>query len=168
MSRDGAFSRAQQTKNWCVGFSFPPPAYAGIHPTLYLFGFRANALNSHSPSFLPGFDPGSGEAFGVSDGFWGPPKLSKTFGRLRGLRGPPFCAGLCTLEGLRGPPGASGGLRGAGGLERGVRAQEIGFGSGFRVLFRLPALDPEISAFPGNQGGQWPPRAPRRPPRRQV
>ena len=39
-------SRAQQTKNWCVGFSFPPPAYAGIHPTLYLFGFRANA---HSP-----------------------------------------------------------------------------------------------------------------------
>ena len=33
-------SRAQQTKNWCVGFSFPPPAYAGIHPTLYLFGFR--------------------------------------------------------------------------------------------------------------------------------
>ena len=41
MSRDGAFSRAQQTKNWCVGFSFPPPAYAGIHPTLYLFGFRA-------------------------------------------------------------------------------------------------------------------------------
>ena len=41
-------SRAQQTKNWCVGFSFPPPAYAGIHPTLYLFGFRADALNSHS------------------------------------------------------------------------------------------------------------------------
>ena len=52
--------RAQQTKNWCVGFSFPPPAYAGIHPTLYLFGFRANALNSHSSPYLPGFDPGSG------------------------------------------------------------------------------------------------------------
>ena len=52
-------SRAQQTKSWCVGFSFPPPAYAGIHPTLYLFGFRANALNSHLSSYLPGFDPGS-------------------------------------------------------------------------------------------------------------
>ena len=52
-------SRAQQTKNWCVGFSFPPPAYAGIHPTLYLFGFRADALNSHSPPYLPGFDPRS-------------------------------------------------------------------------------------------------------------
>ena len=51
-------SRAQQTKNWCVGFSFPPPAYAGIHPTLHLFGFRANALNSHFSSYLPGFDPG--------------------------------------------------------------------------------------------------------------
>ena len=50
-------SRAQQTKNWCVGLPFPPPAYAGIHPTLYLFGFRANALNS---PYLPGFDPGSG------------------------------------------------------------------------------------------------------------
>ena len=46
-------------------FLFPPPAY----PTLHLFGFRANALNSHSPPDLPGFDPGSGlERFG------GPPR----------------------------------------------------------------------------------------------
>ena len=59
-------SRAQQTKNWYVGFSFPPPAYAGIHPTLYLFEFRANALNSHSPPYVSGFDPGSGlERFGA-------------------------------------------------------------------------------------------------------
>ena len=75
-------SRAQQTQNWCVGFSFPPPAYAGIH----LFGFRANALNSHSPPYLPGFDPGSGLGrFGVRDGgFRGPPGL----GGLRELRKP--------------------------------------------------------------------------------
>ena len=30
MSRDGAFSRAQQTKIWCVGFS--PPSLPGFHP----------------------------------------------------------------------------------------------------------------------------------------
>ena len=39
--------RAQQTKSWCVGLFFPPLAYAGIRPTLFLFGFRADALNSH-------------------------------------------------------------------------------------------------------------------------
>ena len=66
-------SRAQQTKNWCVGFSFPPPAYAGIHPTLHLFGFRANALNSHFSSYLPGFDPGSFPQISeASGGFSGP------------------------------------------------------------------------------------------------
>ena len=31
-------------------FYFSPPAYAGIHPTFILLGFRANALNSHFPS----------------------------------------------------------------------------------------------------------------------
>ena len=79
-------SRAQQTKNWCVGFSFPPPAYAGIHPTLYLFGFRANALNSHSPPYLPGFDAGVElrEAPGASGGCGG----------LRALRGPPGASSL--------------------------------------------------------------------------
>ena len=41
MSRDGAFSRAQPTQLYTF------------------FGFRANALNSHSPPSLPGFDPGS-------------------------------------------------------------------------------------------------------------
>ena len=45
-------SRAQQTKNCCVGLVFPPPAYAGIHPTLFLFGFRADALNSHFPELV--------------------------------------------------------------------------------------------------------------------
>ena len=28
-------------------FFFPPPAYAGIRPTLFLFGFQTDALNSH-------------------------------------------------------------------------------------------------------------------------
>ena len=107
MSRDGAFSRAQQTKNWCVGFSFPPPAYAGIHPTLYLFGFQANAPNSHSPPSLPGFDPGSGGAFGVSGaGLMG---LGLPGGLCCG--GPPASGGLRrvrgALGGLGGPPEAS-------------------------------------------------------------
>ena len=94
-------SRAQQTKNWCVGFSFPPPAYAGIHPTLYLFGFRADALNSHSPPYLPGFDPRSClERFDT---------LSGSSGKVVGFS----CRGLRSSETVRGPPG----LRGAfGGL----------------------------------------------------
>ena len=33
------------TSNWAL--FFPPPADAGIHPTLFLFGFRADVLNSH-------------------------------------------------------------------------------------------------------------------------
>ena len=85
-------SPSQQTKNWCVGFSFPPPAYAGIHPTLYLlylFGFRANALNSHFSSYLSGFDPGSG----ASGGPW--------FGGLRkpsaALQGPPVSRFLASV-----------------------------------------------------------------------
>ena len=102
----GGVACAQQTKNWCVGFSFPPPAYAGIHPTLYLFGFRANALNSSSPPYLPGFGPGTGlERFG------GPRGLRKAgFGLsrteppalFRGLRGPP---GLRRLPGVLFVPG---------------------------------------------------------------
>ena len=40
-------TRAQQAKNWCNGFFFPLPACAGIRPTLFLFGFRADALNEH-------------------------------------------------------------------------------------------------------------------------
>ena len=108
-------SRAQQTKNWCVGFSFPPPAYAGIHPTLYLFGFRANALNSHSPPYLPALIRGlvaSASNLGVAVGTWG-------------LRGP------------RGPPGASEGLRGPCGASRLVCGPDVGFGSGFRVFLGL-------------------------------
>ena len=85
----------QQTKNWCVGFSFPPPAYAGIHPTLYLFGFRADALNSHSPPSLPGFDQGLASA----GAFWTFLGLFPDWGS--GASG-----------GLRGPPGSSGGLWG--------------------------------------------------------
>ena len=93
-------SRAQQTKNWCVGFSFPPPAYAGIHPTLYLFGFRADALNSHSPPYLPGFDPRSClERFDT---------LSGSSGKVVGFS----CRGLRSSETVRGPPGPPGGFRG--------------------------------------------------------
>ena len=39
-------SPAQQSKNWCVSLFFPPHADSGIHPTLFLFGFRTDALNS--------------------------------------------------------------------------------------------------------------------------
>ena len=93
-------SRAQQTKNWCVGFSFPPPAYAGIRPTLYLFGFRADALNSHSPPYLPGFDPRSClERFDT---------LSGSSGKVVGFS----CRGLRSSETVRGPPGPPGGFRG--------------------------------------------------------
>ena len=93
-------SRAQQTKNWCVGFSFPPPAYAGIHPTLYLFGFRADALNSHSPPYLPGFDPRSClERFDTFSG---------SSGKVVGFS----CRGLRSSETVRGPPGPLGGFRG--------------------------------------------------------
>ena len=156
-------SRAQQTKNWCVGFSFPPPAYAGIHPTLYLFGFRADALNSHSPPYLPGFDPRSClERFDTFSGSSG-----KVVGfSCRGLRssetvrGPPgplwcprfrgallgFGAPLRPLEGCRGflrappgclraPPGASGRLRGASGGLGAFFWVWTGFGSGFRVFW---------------------------------
>ena len=93
-------SRAQQTKNWCVGFSFPPPAYVGIHPTLYLFGFRADALNSHSPPYLPGFDPRSClERFDTFSG---------SSGKVVGFS----CRGLRSSETVRGPPGPLGGFRG--------------------------------------------------------
>ena len=93
-------SRDKQTKNWCVGFSFPPPAYAGIHPTLYLFGFRADALNSHSPPYLPGFDPRSClERFDTFSG---------SSGKVVGFS----CRGLRSSETVRGPPGPLGGFRG--------------------------------------------------------
>ena len=109
-------SRAQQTKNSCVGFSFPPPAYAGIHPTLYLFGFRADALNSHSPPYLPGFDPRSClERFDT---------LSGSSGKVVGFS----CRGLRSSETVRGPPGPPG-LSGASGA--------LVFVVGLRVLGRL-------------------------------
>ena len=132
-------SRAQQTKNWRVGFSFPPPAYAGIHPTLYLFGFRANALNSHSPlSCL------------ALIGVWS----LRTSG----------AGGFGGFVGLRAPPGASGGLpglRGFGGLFVWTLGLVVGFTSCSRPYPCLAVS--EISAFPGHlQGrpGQWGPQAP--------
>ena len=83
-------SCAQQTKNWCVGFSFPPPSYAGIRPTLYLFGFQANALNSHFSSYLPGFDPGSGASGGggLGSGAFGCLRASAELRRLAASKGP--------------------------------------------------------------------------------
>ena len=122
-------SRAQQTKNWCVGFSFPPPAYAGIHPTLYLFGFGADALNSHSPpsclvssASIPFQD--------LRERLWAFPVVAfgapKPSGGLRGLRGfrGPWCRAFWAAVRLRGPPaglrGASGGLRGASGVPPGA------------------------------------------------
>ena len=181
MSRDGAFSCAQQTKNWCVGFSFPPPAYAGIHPTLYLFGFRANALNSHSPLLcLALIDHAFWDLFGAlfGDDLQGVRGSRAASGGLQGPPGPPGVseasrtlivgfvfffaaagpAASAALQGLRGPPVASGGL---GGL-RGLRAlgaftvEDVGFGVGFASFLGCQPCsclaDPELSAFPGCLG----------------
>ena len=112
----------QQTKNWCVGFSFPPPAYAGIHPTLYLFGFRANALNSHSPLLCLALIRGlvsddSGPFFGLC---W--ETIRGVSGGVRGPPGPSGSPAVC--EGPPGgPPGACGGLRG-----RPPRPRSLGLG----------------------------------------
>ena len=142
-------SRAQQTKNWCVGFSFPPPAYAGIHPTLYLFGFRADALNSHSPPYLPGFDPRSClERFNTFSG---------SSGKVVGFS----CRGLRSSETVRGPPGPLGGF--PGGLWCPCfRGALPGFGAPLRPLeaSRGPLRAPPgcLRAPPGASGrlrGPW-------------
>ena len=89
-----AHPRAQQTKSWCVGLFFPPPAYAGIRPTLFLFGFRADALNSHS-SFINN----------------GPATDGPSFEPERSLQGLPPCRGLQRSPGAcRGPAGPFRGL----------------------------------------------------------
>ena len=148
-------SRAQQTKNWCVGFSFPPPAYAGIHPTLYLFGFRADALNSHSPPYLPerlwAFPVvafGAPKPSGGLRGLWG------AFGglwcpRFRGAL-PGFGAPLRPLEASRGP----------------LRAPP-----GWPPSTTPCLANPKFQHFPGHlleTAGQWAPRAtPRKPPQDQ-
>ena len=145
----------RRTKNWCVGFSFPPPAYAGIHPTLYLFGFRADALNSHSPPYLPCL-----ERFDT---------LSGSSGAGGSLRAPPGCLRGASGR-LRGASGGLGGISGALSLFLGL---DVGFGSGFRVFWppsTIPCLaDPKFQHFPGHlleTAGQWAPRAtPRKPPR---
>ena len=176
-------SRAQQTKNWCVGFSFPLPAYAGIHPTLYLFGFRANALNSHSPPYLPGFDLGSGlerfegalfRAAGTSGVFGG------LGGLQRGLPGPPVCgvsaSGFCLcpagtsphagtpprqpgLEALeRLEAGGVSSLRGppraSGRLGR-MLGLVVGFASFWGFRLTLPGRPKNIS-ISRSPGGAWP------------
>ena len=123
-----ALSRAQQTKNWCVGFSLPPPAYAGIHPTLYLFGFRADALNSHSPPYLPGFDPSASIPYqDLPERLWafpvvafGAPKPSGGFRGACGAFGHSQCGFWGASKALGGLPRASGALRGASGRLRGA------------------------------------------------
>ena len=133
-------SRAQQTKNWCVGFSFPPPAYAGIHPTLYLFGFRADALNSHSPPYLPGFDPRSClERFDTFSG---------SSGKVVGFS----CRGLRSSETVRGPPGPLGGFRGP--LVPSFSRCTSGFWGAFEASGGLPRASPGASGVPpGASGG---------------
>ena len=133
-------SRAQQTKNWCVGFSFPPPAYAGIHPTLYLFGFRADALNSHSPPYLPGFDPRSClERFDTFSG---------SSGKVVGFS----CRGLRSSETVRGPPGPLGGFRGP--LVPSFSRCTCGFWGAFEASGGLPRASPGASGVPpGASGG---------------
>ena len=146
-------SRAQQTKNLCVGFSFPPPAYAGIHPTLYLFGFRADALNSHSSliclASIQGLVSSASipfqdlperlwafpfVAFGApkpSGGLWG-------LGRLSGASGALVFAVGRVLEASgasRGPRGASGRLRGASGRLRGASGGPRGDFGGLEPFF---------------------------------
>ena len=127
---------------------FPPPAYAGIHPTLYLFGFRANALNSHSP--WSGLERFEGLLFGAF-------REKGGCGDLEILRGSGASGGLL------GPPGASKILHKF--LEP-LEACLLGLVVGFASFWGSPypwLADPEISAFPGHlQGspGQWPPRAP--------
>ena len=153
-------SRAQQTKNWCVGFSFPPPAYAGIHPTLYLFGFRADALNSHSPPYLPerlwafpvvafGAPKPSGGLrglWGAFGGLWCPrfrgalPGFGAPLRPLEASRGPLRAPPGC----LRAPPGASGRLRGASGGPRGFF---LGLDVGLVVGFAFFALRPQPPAW---------------------
>ena len=113
ISCDGASLVPNKPRTGVLVSSFPPHAYAGIHPTLYLFGFWANALNSHSP-YLPGFDPGSGlerfevrclglfekrEAAGLG-GLWGPasrPAGIRTLGLVVGF--PSFWAPDLPLTG---------------------------------------------------------------------
>ena len=126
-------SHAQQTKNWCVGFSFPPPAYVGIHPTLDLFGFRANALNSHSPLICLAL---------IRD------LVSSASGALR------EASGSSRLP-LRG-------FGGFGAFFVRTLGLVVGFASFLSCQPCSCLADPEISAFPGHlQGrpGQWPPRA---------
>ena len=152
-------SRAQQTKNWCVGFSFPPPAYAGIHPTLYLFGFRADALNSHSPpiclALIQGLVSSASIPFqDLPERLWAFPVVAfgapKPSGGLRGLRGALgglWCPRFPPLKpfrvpaGLGGPPGASGVPPGASGGPR----RPVGASGGLRGPLPLPGRPRNIS-----------------------
>ena len=144
------------TKNWCVGFSFPPPAYAGIHPTLYLFGFRADALNSHSSliclASIQGLVSSASIPFqDLPERLWAflswPSELRNrpgacgASGGFRGLWGPRFRGDLPVLgaseasgppAGLRGP---SGRLRGASGRLGGPRGRPLGDFGGLEPFF---------------------------------
>ena len=109
---------AQQSKNWCVDLFFPPPADAGIHPTLFFV-----RLNKTTGPPLQGRP----RAFkGLR-----PPKASKTF------RGPPSLQDLKpsgTRQETSKPSGASEGGPGWAWGRPGLRLarpfleQDTGFG----------------------------------------
>ena len=113
-------SRARQTKNWCAGSFFPPPACAGIHPTLFLFGFRADALNSHfslNSHIKQRAAGGASESLQGSSRASRPRQLLKVSQTARLLR-------VC--KNLQGPSRAC----------KGLQLQGLGpwFGSEFRIL----------------------------------
>ena len=126
---------SQQTKNWCVGLIFPPPAYAGIRPTLFLFGFRADGLNSHLLSFLNA----TTDAAGGSSSHHCPACLRSAALRDPWLLSAPGPLALWFGSGFLGSqpypcPKFRGPLGGLRGVQEGCRSLDVGFGSGFRVF----------------------------------
>ena len=121
-------SRAQQTKNWCVGF-FPTPC-----------------LRRHPPNFIPFRVSGKRPKFPLSPICLALVRglVSSASGALRGGLG--FHG-----RNLR-PPGASEASEASGSL---VCGQDVGFGSGFRV-FWPPSITPcQILNFSIFQATSW-------------
>ena len=89
ISCDGASLLPNKPRTGVLAQFFPPPAYAGIHPTLNLFGFRANALNSHSP--WSGLERFEGLLFGAfrEKGGCGDLEILRASGASGGLLRPP-------------------------------------------------------------------------------
>ena len=134
-------------------FIFPTPAYAGIHPTFLLLGFRANALNSHfpSPSLKAGGGAGGGEG---GKGGQGGPKSRKKAGLRVWEQSPRLTCLAAPLVPEHAPPGA----RHQGAPEvrfHGNRAVRSSFliilenrrrGAGYRRRGTAPALEVQLTA----------------------